>query len=279
MKERFVAISCALCLALACTLCGCHTAPDTDASVPSSQPSFAQTAQAAFENFLTASALPYDQYTFFDLTGDKVPELLCAEQFTLSAYIYRNQAVEPLLVAQHNNVSGAVEVLENGALLFKHMSDGVAYRYQTFAADGSSKMLCFDMMESNGDNGYRFDGRQLSRDEWLSLAQPYLDIPEAVTQWHSYLQLRYDGAKKAFTDAPDQHRDVGALQSETQQMVLLEGKYYQSYVSSTADIRYIFIAAAEYPEQGVTWLWDWVAVGTAQDYSLDKIGTVDEGYK
>lgn len=72
------------------------------------------------------------------------------------------------------------------------------------------------------------------------------------------------------------YRDVGKLQPETRQVIEISGKYYQSYVASNADIRYIWISKSEFPDNNAS-LWDWYTVGSAQDDSLDLLGKVDEG--
>ncbi|MBQ3096045.1 MAG: hypothetical protein IJC53_06410 [Clostridia bacterium] len=71
-------------------------------------------------------------------------------------------------------------------------------------------------------------------------------------------------------------RDVGEPQTETQEFIAMEGKPYQSFVSSAADLRYVFVSAEEYDMQA---LWDWIAVGTEKVYSLDLLGKMDEGRK
>jgi len=72
---------------------------------------------------------------------------------------------------------------------------------------------------------------------------------------------------------PD-HRDIGELQSETQEMVKLEdGQYYQSYTSRTHDMRYIFVSSADYEIEAE---WDWMPIGTRDDYSLENLGNITE---
>lgn len=67
-------------------------------------------------------------------------------------------------------------------------------------------------------------------------------------------------------------RCPGELMTETQELLQLEdGQWYQSYVSSTADIRYIYLNA---DEAGTDCPWGWYAIGTAADYALANLGTV-----
>ena len=91
------------------------------------------------------------------------------------------------------------------------------------------------------------------------------------------LKEAYDHAVKMYVAGPSsKYRDVGELQIETGQIVAIDGKYYQSYVASNADIRYIWLSRSEFPDDN-TALWDWYAVGSSQVYSLDLLGKVDEG--
>ncbi len=84
------------------------------------------------------------------------------------------------------------------------------------------------------------------------------------------LDEAYAYAEKQYKEEPLNHRYICDLQPETSQIIEIDGKYYQSFVSSSADIRYIWISQAEFPDDR-TALWDWYAVGTAQNYSLDLL--------
>ncbi len=70
------------------------------------------------------------------------------------------------------------------------------------------------------------------------------------------------------------HRDIGELQSETQEMIKLEDdQYYQSYTSRTHDMRYIFVSRADYEIEAE---WDWMPIGTRDEYSLENLGKIEE---
>ena len=72
------------------------------------------------------------------------------------------------------------------------------------------------------------------------------------------------------------HRDVGELQTETQKIISTDGKYYQSYVSSSSALRYVFVSSSEYTMSAD---WDWVTIGTDEKYSLDQPGSLEGGYR
>ena len=90
------------------------------------------------------------------------------------------------------------------------------------------------------------------------------------------LEEAYAYAVKKYEEDPENHRDLCDLQIETSQIIEIDGKYYQSYVASNVDIRYIWISHAEFPDERGS-LWDWYTVGTAAEYSMDLLGKVDEG--
>ena len=75
---------------------------------------------------------------------------------------------------------------------------------------------------------------------------------------------------------PASLRDPGEFQSETQELITLDGQLYQSYVSFASGLRYIFLSAEEFEMDAG---WDWVTVGTKTIYSLDLLGKMDEGRK
>ena len=95
------------------------------------------------------------------------------------------------------------------------------------------------------------------------------------------LQEAYAYAVKQYEENPQRHRDICELQRETKQIVKIDGKYYQSYVASNVDHRYIWISRSEFPEESYanTATWDWYIVGTANVYSMDLLGKIDKGRK
>ena len=90
------------------------------------------------------------------------------------------------------------------------------------------------------------------------------------------LEEAYAYAVKKYQEDPENHRDLCDLQMETEQIIELDGKYYQSFIPAHVDIRYIWISHAEFPDDRGS-RWDWYAVGTTEEYSLDLLGKVDEG--
>ncbi len=91
------------------------------------------------------------------------------------------------------------------------------------------------------------------------------------------LDEAYAYAVKQYQEHPESHRDLCELQTETQQIIEIDGKYYQSYIASNVDIRYIFICQQEFPNPSAA-KWDWCTAGTANEYSLDLLGKADEDH-
>ena len=90
------------------------------------------------------------------------------------------------------------------------------------------------------------------------------------------MQEAYDYALKQYEKDPNTHRNIGELQSETQEIIVMDGKYYQSCVSSAVDIRYVFVSKSEAPTIPYNFLWDWITVGTKNVYSLELLGKIDD---
>lgn len=91
------------------------------------------------------------------------------------------------------------------------------------------------------------------------------------------LQEAFDMAVRKHTESPTNYRLIGELQPETQEIINIDGQFYQSYVASNADIRYVWLSNSELPEPKGDALWDWASIGTASEYSLELLGIVDEG--
>lgn len=97
------------------------------------------------------------------------------------------------------------------------------------------------------------------------MAPHFFESPDTV--WYAY-------------NTPDNSfsmsRDIGEMQPETQEIITIDGKCYQSYIASNIDIRYIWVNKEEY-EMSATW--DWIPVGTNKFYSIELIGNVNEDGK
>ena len=116
----------------------------------------------------------------------------------------------------------------------------------------------------------------LNGEKWNNLIIPISEYNYADGNDTPTLKEAFENATKQFQQQPERHRNLGELQSETQEILLLNDKFYQSYISDASGLRYIFIHKSEYPMSAN---WDWVPIGTANTYSLELLGEIDEGYK
>ena len=91
------------------------------------------------------------------------------------------------------------------------------------------------------------------------------------------LDRKYQQALHTYSSDSKSHRDVGSLQPETMDIIQIDGKYYQTYVSGKVDMRYIWLSQYE-ADIGIA-SWDWVPIGTEDDYSLSNIGKIDDGQR
>ena len=71
---------------------------------------------------------------------------------------------------------------------------------------------------------------------------------------------------------PERYRDPGELQPETKEMIQLEdGQWYQSFVASSYNCRFILLSNAEYEMPA---FWDFIAIGSAENAFLYNAGAV-----
>lgn len=71
---------------------------------------------------------------------------------------------------------------------------------------------------------------------------------------------------------PDTYRDPGELQPETKEMLQLEdGQWYQSYVASSFNCRFIFLSGEEFEMSA---LWTFIPIGSAENAFLYNAGAM-----
>ncbi len=96
--------------------------------------------------------------------------------------------------------------------------------------------------------------------------------PNAAQRETKKIVKQFNEAVTAFINNPVHHRDIGDWQRETGEIIQLDdGKYYQSYVASNADERYVWVSNQEADIGEAEW--DFVFIGTANNYSAKNIPT------
>ncbi len=96
------------------------------------------------------------------------------------------------------------------------------------------------------------------------------DASSGTSNGTSGIEEDYKKASSLHEQDPETYRVPGELQYETQEMVQLEnGQWYQSYVASDVNVRYVFLSSAEYEMNAK---WDFVPVGSAKNYYLYNAG-------
>ena len=212
-----------------------------------------------FQN--TANMSP-EEYTSVDMDNDGVNELIvniAHQDVIISVMVFRVYNGEVygyefvLRALKAIKTDGSFSCSESAFITSTHKLEFEGTSYKVVELEYSNSI----------DNVYRLNGVNVTKAETETFESEWNKIPQAV--W----------AKWQNGDSQNQ-RDIGQMQTETQSIITIDGKRYQTYVASNADIRYIFISADEYPTP-VEWIWDWVAIGTANEYSLELIGKVDEG--
>lgn len=232
------------------------------------------------------------EYAYHDLDADVHSELLVLEGLTLSVYTMKDNFTH--LLVKQDFASGTSRFLTTGDSAYPGLIyfcvGGGKDRYYYLSLDKMENQQ-FVLTELWTDN-YAYaeegeDGRitELSDDKKLIALsrEAYQNNCDLVFSQFGgsasdvALNQKHRQAVQAYFSDSKNHRDVDALQPETMDIIQIDGKYYQTYVSGKVDMRYIWLSQYE-ADIGIA-SWDWVPIGTEDDYSLSSIGKIDDGQK
>ncbi len=207
---------------------------------------------------------PLGRYTIVDFNKDGQNEIVVGIDNALYLLLHKNGDSVVGHIYSHRTFGN---LYTNGTYSWHQQTgDVLAYGLGTFEFSGNKATettLCrVEQNDTAGTVVYYVGEKQVSKEEYDAF---YSQNGQQKSVWINWQDI----------DSQN-YRDIGEMQTETQSIITIDGKSYQSYVASNADVRYIFISADEYPTS-VEWRWDWVAIGTANEYSLELIGKVDEG--
>ena len=231
-------------------------------------------------------------YTLYDLNGDGEEELLIQDGTKLLVYTQGDNSAQ--LLVEQDFVGGTSRFLTTGDADYP----GIIYfcvgggkdRYYYLSLDNveNREFVKIPLWTDNyGSYEEGEDGRvtELTDDKKLIelSREAYQNNRDLVFALYGgsastvALDIKYRQAVQAYSSDSKNHRDVGALQPETMDIIQIDGKYYQTYVSGKVDMRYIWLSQYE-ADIGIA-SWDWVPIGTEDDYSLSNIGKIDDGQR
>ncbi len=233
------------------------------------------------------------EYALRDLNADGRTDLLVLEEGTTLSVYTKKDGFTHLLVAQ-DFVSGTSRFLTTGDADYP----GIIY----FCVGGGKDRyyyLSLDNVENGEfvkiplwtDNYSLYEEGEEGRITELSDDKKLIELSREVYQNNCdlvfsqfggsasdvALNQKHHQAVQAYSSDSKNHRDVDALQPETMDIIQIDGKYYQTYVSGKVDMRYIWLSQYE-ADIGIA-SWDWVPIGTEDDYSLSNIGKIDDGQR
>ena len=233
------------------------------------------------------------EYALRDLNADGRTDLLVLEEGTTLSVYTKKDGFTHLLVAQ-DFVSGTSRFLTTGDADYP----GIIY----FCVGGGKDRyyyLSLDNVENGEfvkiplwtDNYSLYEEGEEGRITELSDDKKLIELSREAYQNNCDLVFSQFGgsasdialnqkhrqAVQAYSSDSKNHRDVDALQPETMDIIQIDGKYYQTYVSGKVDMRYIWLSQYE-ADIGIA-SWDWVPIGTEDDYSLSNIGKIDVGQR
>lgn len=213
-----------------------------------------------------------DLYTFFDLNDDGIPELI-TEGYTINVFSFNEDGQIAMIYESPAGSSSQKNLLANKKIFWSLTSTGTSYEIASFDKDLNVTVdTYFDgKTEQEGDEeSFYHNDKKLTESEFYKLkaeffAPHFFTSPD--TAWYAY---------NTPNNSLSTSRDIDEMQPETQEIITIDGKCYQSYVASNVDIRYVWVSKAEHEMEAT---WDWVPVGTKDFYSLDLLGKVNEGRK
>lgn len=208
-----------------------------------------------------------DAFTLFDLNDDGIPELV-TEGYTMDVFSYDNGELK-MIYSSPAGSSSLKYLLANKKIYWSLSTIGVSYEIASFDKNLNVTVdTYFDgKTEQVGDEEiFYHNENKISESEFYKLkaeffAPHFFESPDTV--WYAY---------NTQNNSSSTSRDIGEMQPETQEIITINGKCYQSYVASDVDIRYIWISKEEH-EMSATW--NWVPVGTKDFYSLLLLGNVN----
>ena len=231
-------------------------------------------------------------YTLYDLNGDGEEELLIQDGTKLLVYTQGDNSAQ--LLVEQDFVGGTSRFLTTGDAdypgLIYFCVGGGKDRYYYLSLDNmeDGEFVKIPLWTDNyGSYEEGEDGRitELTDDKKLIelSREAYQNNRDLVFALYGgsastvALDIKYRQAVQAYSSDSKNHRDVGVLQPETMDIIQIDGKYYQTYVSGKVDMRYIWLSQYE-ADIGIA-SWDWVPIGTEDDYSLSNIGKIDDGQR
>lgn len=231
-------------------------------------------------------------YMLHDLSGDGEDELLIQDGTKLLVYTQGNNSAH--LLVEQDFASGTSRFLTTGDANYP----GIIY----FCVGGGKNQyyyLSLDNVQEGEfvkiplwtDNYGSYEEGETGRITELSDDKKLIQLSREAYQNNRdlvfslfggsastvALDRKYQLAVYAYSSDSKNHRDVGVLQPETLDIIAIEGKYYQTFVTANVDLRYIWLSQYE-ADIGAAY-WNWVPIGTEDDYSLSNIGKVDDGQR
>lgn len=223
-------------------------------------------------------------YTLYDVNGDGVEELLVKEDGDNKLLVYTKGNNEARLLVEQEFASGTSRFLSTGDPDYP----GIIY----FCVGGGKNQYYylskgFALQPLWTDNYGFYEEGEAGRITELSDDKRLIELSREAYQNNRDLAFslfggsvstialdrQYQQAVYTYSSDSKNHRDVGVLQPETQDIILIDGKYYQTCVASNVDVRNVWLSQNE-ADIGTAY-WGWVAIGTEDDYSLSNIGKMD----
>ena len=198
------------------------------------------------------------KYSYVDMDNDNINEL-AIELEDGNVLILRIDGES--VIGFEFNMRAMYQINIDGSFYWNKNSGNTYGCSKLEFTDKTYKTIELWRVENNesGSTTYYINGKTATKEELDSLSKP------PSIKWYSL---------STTSQKPTKFRNIGEWQSETQEIITINGQEYQSYVTSNVDIRYVFVSNEEYEMSAE---WGWVPIGTRNFYSLDLLGKVNEG--
>ncbi len=131
-----------------------------------------------------------DDFALYDVTGDGIPELHTSGLF-YDIFAYLDGELIHLYGSPGNRMNGPTDLLENGAILNKHVSTGEFYHYTTFDIDGTATEIYFTRTNWDDDNvQYGIESEAVTKEEWDALTKDIFALEKVNLKGYSWDGVR-----------------------------------------------------------------------------------------
>lgn len=131
--------------------------------------------------------LQFFEYTFLDMTGDEIPELILKIGIRHIVITYKKN--ETAIIWYDSFINGTHTILNNGCMFYEGLTANTWYIYQSlnFDENGIPNPYVTFRIFPNEKTTYEFNGKEITEKEWNTKIEPYFYMKEQEeAQWKRF---------------------------------------------------------------------------------------------